>query len=216
MTSLLLKTTGRDESRPYIKIFLALLIGATLLFVGCKDSHGSDDDGDITDMDEYEIEDEETENWCRPEPEADYDYDYDPGYPPDADLVCTPNVTEPCQYTGPQGTENVGTCKAGTRTCLPDGSGWMTCFGEVTPLYDLCDDGIDQDCNGIVDDLDVDGDGYIECGETLDCCWKFEDCPEPWNVYPGAPEIPGNGIDDNCNGEIDEITDDDELLPPDE
>ncbi|MDM8002861.1 MAG: putative metal-binding motif-containing protein [Bacteroidota bacterium] len=60
----------------------------------------------------------------------------------------------------------------------------------------LCGDGIDQDCKD--GDLpcsaieDNDGDGYTEvngdCDDTDD------------SVYPGAPEIPGDGIDQNCNG----------------
>ncbi len=37
-------------------------------------------------------------------------------------MACTPNTSEPC-YTGPSGTEEVGSCSAGARTCLEDGSG---------------------------------------------------------------------------------------------
>jgi hypothetical protein len=42
---------------------------------------------------------------------------------------------------------------------------------------------------------DADGDGYRWCDECDDA--------NP-AVHPGAPEICGNGIDDNCNGQIDE------------
>jgi len=42
---------------------------------------------------------------------------------------------------------------------------------------------------------DADGDGFIWC----------EDCDDTAaSVHPGAPEVCGNGVDDNCNGAFDE------------
>lgn len=46
--------------------------------------------------------------------------------------VCLPGETRNC-YSGPDGTEGVGECKAGVETCAGDGSGWGECQGEVTP-----------------------------------------------------------------------------------
>ncbi len=142
-----------------------------------------------------------------PLPEGDEEI-MDDAETPDIDtegMECTPSAEEPCTYTGPTGTENIGPCKAGKRVCKTDGSGWTNCSGEVVPLYDLCGDGIDQNCDGTADNLDMDGDGVTECG-GVDCCHTTEGedgCPEPEKVYPGAPEIP-NGLDDNCNDQIDE------------
>jgi MYXO-CTERM domain-containing protein len=57
--------------------------------------------------------------------------------------------------------------------------------------------GIDDDCDGAVDEdtihSDDDGDGYSEFGG--DC-----DDTEP-EVNPGAEELPGNDVDDDCDGE---------------
>ncbi len=56
--------------------------------------------------------------------------------------------------------------------------------------------GIDDDCDGIVDEgFDVDGDGYTTCGG--DC-----DDADP-AVNPGAAEV-CNGGDDDCDGLVDE------------
>jgi len=53
-------------------------------------------------------------------------------------------------YTGNAGTLGVGPCVGGTRTCTA--GGWGICAGEVVPSVETCD-GIDNDCNGDVDDV---------------------------------------------------------------
>ena len=64
------------------------------------------------------------------------------------------------------------------------------------------DNGVDDDCDGTVDDgLDHDRDGYtpVAGGDCKD--------GDPW-VYPGAPES-DNGADDDCDGVVDEGKDGD-------
>jgi len=58
------------------------------------------------------------------------------------------NFAESC-YTGPAGTLNVGICKAGSRTCT--NGVWSSCTGDVKPTSEVCN-GLDDDCDGYVDD----------------------------------------------------------------
>jgi hypothetical protein len=68
-------------------------------------------------------------------------------------------------------------------------------------LAENCYDGIDNDCNGIIDiDADGDGDGYTTCqGDCND---------SDISIYPTNQEL-CNGIDDDCDGRVDEGFDND-------
>jgi MYXO-CTERM domain-containing protein len=69
-------------------------------------------------------------------------------------------------------------------------------FGAVSAAAEICD-GQDNDCNGSYDEgFDVDGDFFASC---------FGDCNDnSASVNPNQVEVPGNTIDDNCNGQVDE------------
>lgn len=118
---------------------------------------------------------------------------------------------EICLGTSP----NIQCCSGGqgcvAKVCQEDASCCNTRWshGCVEIAKDVCD----IDCIGLgpaatcaicyKDDKDHDGDGYSYAdGDCMDCV------AEPGLttdfINPGAFEVPGNGIDDNCNGEIDE------------
>ena len=60
---------------------------------------------------------------------------------------CVDGQTRPCGMDRPP-------CTPGIQTCL--GGIWGICEGAVIPEDEVCDDGIDNNCNGVVDDCGVD------------------------------------------------------------
>ena len=61
--------------------------------------------------------------------------------------ICMPGAMEAC-YGGPPGTQGVGICKAGTKTCADDGLSFGPCEGQVQPALENCLASADEDCDG--------------------------------------------------------------------
>ena len=112
--------------------------------------------------------------------------------------ACTPGTTQSCYQGGP-GTVGVGACKAGIQTCIANGIAWSPCAGQVLPKPEICGNQADDDCDGVVDNVsDADNDGWTTCNG--DCCDSpGPGCPLPAQINPGAFEVVGNGVDDDCD-----------------
>nr|MDA3864566.1 MopE-related protein [Deltaproteobacteria bacterium] len=72
----------------------------------------------------------------------------------------------------------------------------------IHPAADeICDDGIDNNCNGFIDNAepDKDEDGHLRCVSNA-----VNDCND-WDeeINPSVPEICGDGVDNNCDGQVD-------------
>jgi len=106
-------------------------------------------------------------------------------------------ANQPCCPSGKCG---VGICTAGVMKCS---GGMLACIGGQGPTPEICD-GLDNDCNGKVDDVPGVGNPCVPmggCPGTLQC-----DVQKMMLVCiggMGGKEI-CNGVDDDCDGVIDE------------
>jgi len=103
------------------------------------------------------------------------------------DTNCNGTIDEGCScfaggeacWPGRADQRGVGQCRDGRRSCDASGEFWEDCTGFVLPSPEICD-GIDNDCNGLIDDDPL---GCSVCGTDPEVC---------------------DGRDNNCNGRVDE------------
>ena len=124
-------------------------------------------------------------------------------------------LTRDCYY-GPEGTLDEDDpdrrCRGGTETCADALYG--ACVGQVLPAVEVCN-GIDDDCDGIVDNDPIDAGLGCDTGYDGICASGVSQCVddpvEPLKCV--ALHLPGdlpetcNGLDDDCDGPTDEGAD---------
>lgn len=120
----------------------------------------------------------------------------------DEGCACSVGESQPC-YSGSSATRDVGACRSGSQTC--SAGAWSACTGEVIPTSERCN-GLDDDCNGVVDDQVADAGvscatnlpGQCASGQTTCSSAAFSCLP----VTPASDEA-CDGVDNDCDGIVD-------------
>jgi hypothetical protein len=126
----------------------------------------------------------------------------------DPGCSCVNGETLPC-YSGSPSTRGTGLCQDGTATCTAGSLG--SCDGEITPAAESCD-GADNDCDGETDEDFADkgdacSDGMGICRRTGTMVCTSNGADTECSVTAGSPDAAescGDGLDNNCNGRIDD------------
>jgi hypothetical protein len=133
--------------------------------------------------------------------------------------VCVPNSSSAC-YSGAAGTQGVGLCHAGTKTCNAAGTAFGACVGEVDPVAESCSTVGDDNCNGQANEGCVcvpfsTASCYSGAAGTAGvglCKNGTKTCNAAGTAYgacagevvPAASESCHTVGDDNCNGQTNE------------
>jgi hypothetical protein len=143
----------------------------------------------------------------------------------DESCTCVVGTTESC-YTGPSGTDGVGVCSPGQKTCQKDGddSAFGDCMNETVPTGENCTDNVDNDCDGDTDMADSacsctigttrpcytgpsGTEGVGACTSGQETCQQAADGTE-WSACQNqtipSVEACGDNIDNDCDGQTDE------------
>jgi hypothetical protein len=192
------------------------LIAILFLAAGCAE--GSDEplvEGNNTQQEACEDRDDDGYLGLSAQCEKGSDCDdSDPEIYPGAEEVCGDGRDNDCRQ-GDEPCEQDCIDHDGDR--YGDGEG---CLGpdcddtdpNVNPRQEeVCGNGTDDDCDGIdnpcpTDCTDADGDGFGVAGRNSDCPSTGDDCDDTNElINPDAAEA-CNGVDDNCDGTIDECS----------
>ena len=131
---------------------------------------------------------------------------------------CNENTLDGSGVTAPLNSNQEGICHETRQACVVGVWEDYYVFTGYQELETLCDE-VDNDCDGETDVgltttyyFDDDGDGYGNLSVTIEACGlptgysaNSLDCRDDLPaINPGALELCGDGLDNNCNGEIDE------------
>jgi len=163
----------------------------------------ADDDCDGS-IDEGWNRDQDLDGTLNPDCGGDDCNDQDPDVSPIADEICD-NKDNDCDGT----VDNVDVDLDGYFAATCGGDDCNDFRPTVNPGADEACDGNDTDCNGLENDVDLDGDGFLDANCGGDDCHDGDP-----NVRPGEPEICNDGLDNDCNGGIDQGNGDDVVADP--
>tara|TARA_B100000609_G_scaffold199642_1_gene205358 strand:- start:2102 stop:5260 length:3159 start_codon:yes stop_codon:yes gene_type:complete len=129
-----------------------------------------------------------------------------------AERACYPDATAGCTKGVGGGFSCQLPCKAGVQKC--EQGKWGSCTGTVTPTAEVCN-GVDDDCNGQLDDKQTEPKCVCKPGEKKKCGSNQGECKEgestcqsnrQWGPCVGdvqPTQETCDGKDNNCDGVID-------------